>query len=65
MQDIFEIILTCNTHFYWFLFSSHRPLSVENVYNAVQTRIVLKHEQVDADIPEYEEVFRDDEVCAN
>lgn len=41
---------------------SHRPLCVENIYNAVQTRIVLKQEQLDSDIPEYEQIFRDDEV---
>ena len=28
----------------------------------MQTRIVLKQEQVDSDIPEYEDIFRDDEV---
>jgi len=41
---------------------SHRPISVENIYNAVQTRIVLRQEEVDQDIPDYEDVFRDDEV---
>ena len=44
------------------VFISHRPLSIENIYNAVQTRIVLKQEQVDSDIPDYEDIFRDDEV---
>ena len=41
---------------------SHRPLCVENIYNAVQTRIVLRQEHLDSDIPEYEQIFRDDEV---
>ena len=45
-----------------FVVFSHRPLCVENIYNAVQTKIVLKQENTDSDIPEYEEIFRDDEV---
>lgn len=52
-----EFARTISTYCY-----SHRPLSVENIYNSVQTRLVLKHEEVDSDIPNYEQIFRDDEV---
>ncbi|KAF6022620.1 CDC45 [Bugula neritina] len=54
-------ILQPDPEIVFFILDSHRPISVENIYNAVQTRIVLRQEEVDQDIPDYEDVFRDDE----
>lgn len=40
---------------------SHRPVDVHNVYNAVQVKLLMKEEEFE-DLPEYDVLFRDEDV---
>ncbi len=46
---------------YFFYLSSHRPVDVHNIYNQVQVKLLMKPDEFD-DVPEFEQVFREDEV---
>ncbi len=39
---------------------SHRPIDVHNVYNQVQVHLLMKPDEIE-DVPEFDEVFRDDD----
>lgn len=46
----------CNAiHFHF----SHRPVDIHNVYNAVQIKLLVR--EAELVVPEYDDVFRDDE----
>lgn len=44
----------------FYICDSHRPVDVHNVYNGVQVKLLMKDEEM-RDIPDYDDVFRDDE----
>jgi len=44
-----------------YLYYSHRPVDVHNVYNAVQVKLLMREDEFE-DLPEYDAVFRDDGV---
>ena len=39
---------------------SHRPVDVNNMYNAVQVKLLMKADDL-SDVPEFDEVFREEE----
>lgn len=41
------------------MYFSHRPVDVHNVFNAVQVKLLMKSAELS--VPEYDEVFRDDD----
>lgn len=43
-----------------FVADSHRPIDVCNVYNDGQIRLLSKPEDEEEDLPEYDDIFRDD-----
>ncbi len=43
-----------------FVYFSHRPVDVHNVYNQVQIQLLMHPDDID-DVPEFDEVFRDDD----
>ena len=40
---------------------SHRPVDIHNIYNQVQVKLLMKQDEFD-DVPEFDDVFRDDDV---
>ncbi|XP_071094476.1 cell division control protein 45 homolog [Haliotis cracherodii] len=46
-------------HIRFYISDSHRPVDIHNVYNAVQVKLLMKEEEL-TELPEYDEVFRDD-----
>ena len=50
------------TNWWWcvFFFGSHRPVDVNNMYNAVQVKLLMKPDDL-SDVPEFDEVFREEE----
>ncbi|XP_064612801.1 cell division control protein 45 homolog [Liolophura sinensis] len=44
----------------FYICDSHRPVDIYNVFNAVQVKLLMKQEEL-TDVPEYEEVFCDEE----
>jgi len=43
----------------FFVMDNHRPVDVTNIYNDGQIRLLMKRDS-DEDIPEYDQIFRDD-----
>ena len=43
-----------------YFISSHRPVDIHNVYNAVQVKLLMRPSELT--VPTYDEVFRDDDV---
>ena len=43
------------------VYFSHRPVDVCNVYNQVQVKLLMKEDELE-DLPEYTDVFRDEDV---
>ena len=41
---------------------SHRPVDVHNIYNQVQVKLLMRPDELH-DVPQFDEVFSDDEVC--
>jgi len=46
----------------FFILDSHRPYDLCNIYSENQIRILGKSDE-DNEIPEYNDIFRDDSVC--
>lgn len=46
----------------FFILDSHRPYDLCNIYSESQIRILGKPDE-DNEIPEYNDIFRDDSVC--
>lgn len=46
-------------HIKFYICDSHRPVDVHNVFNAVQVKLLMRSTELS--VPEYDEVFRDDE----
>ncbi|CAI9721546.1 division control 45 homolog [Octopus vulgaris] len=44
----------------FYIFDSHRPIDVHNVYNSLQVKVLVKENEI-TDIPDYDTIFRDDE----
>ena len=44
-----------------FLISSHRPVDVHNIYNQIQVMLLMKQDDLD-EAPDFDDVFREDEV---
>ena len=47
------------TYHSWFHFS-HRPVDIHNVYNGVQVKLLMRPTELT--VPDYDDVFRDDDV---
>ncbi|XP_033747411.1 cell division control protein 45 homolog isoform X3 [Pecten maximus] len=43
----------------FYICDSHRPIDIHNIYNAVQVKLLMKEDEFD-DLPEYDQVFRDE-----
>lgn len=46
----------------FFILDSHRPYDLTNIYSESQIRILGKPDE-DNEIPEYNDIYRDDSVC--
>ena len=42
------------------MFASHRPVDINNVYNQVQVKLLMKETEFD-NIPSFDDVFRDED----
>lgn len=55
-------LLRPNESVVFFILDSHRPYDLCNIYSENQIRILGKPDE-DNEIPEYNDIFRDDSVC--
>lgn len=60
--DVIEL-LQPEEYIKFYICDSHRPVDVHNVYNAVQVKLLMKSTELS--VPEYDDVFRDDDDSEN